>query len=109
MVVACRLVLKIGDALDAAEATANDRLIMHYGYAMEKSVYTTTSSWSNLKSTGTGYTYSGLPSSMTTWRTDVFKRRARANPFGFKAVAPNQLNAGQFAILGALGLSQGIR
>jgi len=103
--------LKIGDAIAGAQATANDRLIMHYGYSMEHAVFTTSVLTDNLRPRP-GFeanVYPGLPSKIRHFRSDEFKTRVRANPYGFQAVSAGQLSASQVGILSALGLSQGVR
>lgn len=96
--------LRIGDSIEANQLRANDLLIMHYGYAMEKSVYQTQISartyydrydvFSPLRAQWTGVT--------------TRKRRIRANPYGFKVGGASALTGGQLAILGALGLTKAL-
>lgn len=104
--------LRIGDSIAANEIGANDKLIMHYGYAMEHVVDTTMISWNFLQVTNPTVfnRFNPLPPTVgVNWSRSESKRRLRANPFGFQASTPGQLSASQFAILGALGLSKGGR
>lgn len=96
--------LKIGDSIAANLQAANDRLVMHYGYAMETTVYTTECTW---RRTSESKSYSGVPQKGRWFTTSLHKRRLRANPYGFKVNSSSQpLTVGQNAILGALGLTK---
>jgi hypothetical protein len=99
--------LRIGDSIEANEKASNDLLVMHYGYAMETTVYKTNVNWRLLSTPNSQYsTWTGFP----TWGRykveTVYKRRLRANPYGFRAGGADALNGGQIAILGALGLTK---
>lgn len=96
--------LRIGDTIRAAELSANDRLILHYGYAMEHTVYTTELSWRATSAPSAGF--SGAPSRGWYLSTSERKRRIRANPYGFRVGGWSGLTAGQQSILGALALSK---
>jgi len=95
--------LRIGDNIRANQLRANDLLIMHYGYAMEETVYTTGSSY--------GLPVNGFnqsdPKTATMIATTTRKRRIRANPYGFGVGGASALTADQLAILGALALTKG--
>ncbi len=96
--------LHIGDTIRANEKNANDLLVMHYGYAMEETVYSTDLSW---RATGSPHSrYTGVPSSAgySAWTT--YKRRIRANPYGFRVGGLGALTGNQAAILGSLGLTK---
>jgi hypothetical protein len=102
--------LKIGDTIAAAEDAANDKLIMHYGYAMEKTVYTTASTWTYSGKRFTTNPHQWVPVlSGHTYEVWTQKKRIRANPFGFKVSSPTALSGTQWSILSALGLSKGFR
>jgi hypothetical protein len=94
--------LRVGDSIRANQLRANDLLIMHYGYAMETSIYTTESSFSNPTNSG----ITNFPSQMGMRVTTTRKRRIRANPYGFGIGGAGALSAPQLAILGALGLTK---
>jgi hypothetical protein len=94
--------LRIGDSIAANQMVANDLLVMHYGYAMEHTVYTTEVSW---RRTADG-TYVKLPASGRMFAATSTKRRIRANPYGFRTGGMSSLTGGQQAILGALGLTK---
>lgn len=93
--------LRIGDTIRANELAQNDRLIMHYGYAMQSEVYTTECSWLRDGKSVNWPTMGRLFSSTT------FKTRIRANPYGFKpGLGAGGLSDWQLSILGALGLTR---
>lgn len=104
--------LRIGDSIKANELAGSDKLVMHYGYAMEHTVIRDLVSMdfaSAPRSRPSGSTYSyypDLPGSASYTSTTEYKRRIRANPYGFKTGGPNALTTGQWAILGALGLTR---
>jgi hypothetical protein len=95
--------LRIGDSIKANDLAKNDRLIMHYGYAMEHSVYTTDISWRLRDPFNSSY-YKVLPQKGGYLVKTEYKRRIRANPYGFKVANSGGLTASQLGILGALGL-----
>lgn len=94
--------LRIGDSIAANQMAANDLLVMHYGYAMETSVYTTEVSWRRTAISQ----YWTTPPSGRMFVTTSTKRRLRANPYGFRTGGMGSLTGGQQAILGALGLTK---
>lgn len=99
--------LRIGDSIHANLLRANDLLVMHYGYAMEHTVYTTECSFRVTGSTDTSTVkYTGFPPKGRLFASTVYKRRLRACPFGFKVNPTNSLSASQLGILGALGLTK---
>jgi hypothetical protein len=98
--------LRIGDSIEANQKASDDLLIMHYGYAMEHSIYTTEYSWkldAPLAGTRPWLTYPTVGSGFI---TTEYKKRLRANPYGFKVGTTGNLTQGQFNILGALGLTK---
>lgn len=104
--------LKIGDTIKANENAANDKLIMHYGYAMEKMIQRDLLSvdmTNNPRTVKTQYPYSywvGLPTHGSWVSEYTVKRRIRANPYGFRVGGAQALSGSQLAILGALGLTK---
>ena len=98
--------LRIGDTIRANEIHANDRLVMHYGYAMEHSVYDTSVDWHILSGTPSPSGWSGFPRFGKIRSSTEYKRRIRANPYGFRTGGLGSLTGGQTAILGALGLTK---
>lgn len=94
--------LRIGDTIAANEMAANDLLVMHYGYAMERAVYTTNLTW-RLTAQGTYHT---LPTRGGMMAVTEYKTRLRANPYGFRTGGTGALSGGQLAVLGALGLTK---
>lgn len=98
--------LRLGDSIKANELAANDLLVMHYGYAMEETVYTSETSWRMTSQPGDQYSiFSNFPSRGRYFAATTYKRRLRANPYGFKVGGASALTGGQLAILGALGLT----
>lgn len=99
--------LRIADSIRANEIHANDLLVMHYGYAMETAVYTTSMNWRTTSGpTPSNPSWSGLPLRGGTFATTTYKKRLRANPYGFRVGGGSSLTSGQLAILGALGLTK---
>lgn len=104
--------LRIGDTIAANELAANDLLVMHYGYAMEKTtmrdllVLDTSANPSSLPPGTYGSAWQNLPKSYSYVATTEYKRRLRANPFGFRTGGTSALSVGQLSILGALGLTR---
>lgn len=94
--------LRIGDSISANQLRANDLLVMHYGYAMERSVYTTTTSLYGPTLNVGDTTPLRASSIIRTTR----KLRIRANPYGFTVGGTSGLSASQLAILAALGLTK---
>jgi len=104
--------LRIGDTIKANELASSDRLVMHYGYAMEKTIYRDLLS---VDMTGVPRTraqaldgdyWPDLPASASFISTTTYKRRIRANPYGFRTGGTSALSVGQLGILGALGLTK---
>lgn len=89
----------IGDLLSLNEELANDSLVLRYGYLMREVVATEVLSHEGVNFDSIGHT--GVISSQHLFHS---KERIRANPYGFE-IAPSDLSVGQWAILGALGLS----
>lgn len=103
--------LRISDSMRSNELVANDKLIMHYGYAMQR----TTDTWSATYTDGQdSYNqirfFSPRPpmQGMLFSRTE-HKQRIRANPYGFTSGGFTGLTGSQASILGALGLSKGLK
>jgi len=103
--------LRIGDTIAANQAAANDLLVMHYGYAMEQTVYRDLlsldfSATPRIKPRFEDNYWPVTPASSDFIATTTYKRRVRANPFGFKTGGADALSGGQLQILGALGLTK---
>jgi hypothetical protein len=96
--------LDIEATIKSNELAGNNHLIMHYGYAMEETSYESRLSWKRTSQLPAGT--AGIP--LTGGHTNVtrYKKRLRANPFGFQVNPTSQLDAGQLGILGALGLTK---
>ncbi len=95
--------LRISDSIRSNQLRANDLLVMHYGYAMETSVYTTASTASVPTFLPNPYP---RPYEVSMIARTVRKRRIRANPYGFGIGGAEALNPVQLSILGALGLTK---
>jgi len=98
--------LRIQDTIVANQKAANDLLVMHYGYAMETTSYKTVASYRDAQLGDSFTKWTGLPLKGQLSSETVYKKRLRANPFGFKAGGEAALTEGQLAILGALGASK---
>lgn len=98
--------LRIGDSIAANQIAANDRIIMHYGYAMERTTYRSLHSLTHAKNVVGSVQYTGYPANADVSIQTEYKRRIRANPYGFRVTTPSAFSAGQLAILGALGLTK---
>jgi len=99
--------LRIGDTIRANEINANDLLVMHYGYAMEHTVYQTSGWYRDLgDSQPQYYRTTGIPQKGFYGSKTEFKRRLRANPYGFRIGGASSLTGDQYSILGALGLTK---
>lgn len=94
--------LKVQDAISSAEAAANDKLIMHYGYAME---HVDIVRRHTVTSFGSPKGVVGLPKQHSHVTRTQYKTRLRANPFGFGFASGADLTDQQWSILMALGLS----
>lgn len=89
----------MGDVLSNASAAVVDGQVLTYGYLMEKTVTIhDVSIW------GGGILGHPIESGIR-FRT-TRKRRVKANPFGF-GITNDSLTERQYAILAALGMSQG--
>lgn len=105
--------LKIQSTIRANQINANDLLVMHYGYAMERTTIRELlcldmSAVQRIIPNGatTWEVWPGLPTTAQWVATSEYKRRIRANPYGFRTGGTTALTAGQLQILGALGLTR---
>ena len=94
----------IGKAIESYEVGLSNRVLSSYMYAMEEVVSTTQVLVWDIRAENQ-YSYTGPRSWSFQWEYSR-KRRIRANPFGFTLNPESALNAAQFAILGALGLTK---
>jgi hypothetical protein len=103
--------LRIEDSIRSNELVANDKLIMHYGYAMQR----TTDTWSSTYFDGQDsfnqlqYFSPRPPMGGMLFSRTEHKERFRANPYGFTSGGFTGLTGSQASILGALGLSKGLK
>ncbi len=95
--------LRIGESISANIAAGNNLLVMHYGYAMEKTVFET-GSFASLPANSPPGTV--MPSKMANYTKTTRMRRIRANPYGFTSGGAAALSVSQIAILAALGLTK---
>lgn len=104
--------LRIQDSIDANMLANSDKLVMHYGYAMEKTILRdlvsiSTRPGQTSQPVASEYRYSpGLPGKYSFVSETTHMRRIRANPYGFKIGGASGLTNGQLQILGALGLTK---
>lgn len=98
--------LHIGDSIAAAQLAADDKLILHYGYAMEDVVYETINSWRLLSAPTANVSSPDFPRSGQVSSTTTYRNRLRANPYGFRLGGTGALTGNQLNILGALGLTK---
>jgi hypothetical protein len=98
--------LRIGDSIRANELNADNLLIMHYGYAMERTDYSSNASWKYRSGPPASFSLSGHQRDGFIQSTTVYKRRLRANPYGFRIGGFGSLTPSRTAILGALGLTK---
>lgn len=94
-------VANIGDVLANVSSYQFDGLVMRYGYVMEHKWETRT------ETTRCSYT-GGYTANLQTIRKRECKRRLQATPFGF-GLDEKAFTASQWAILAALGITQGHR
>lgn len=97
--------LHIGDAINAAETASDSRILSSHAYAMSEDIHVNGILASNIRASSTSRVYEGPSSAAHEWTT-VRKRRIRANPYGFGVNPTTSLNAGQWAILAALGFTK---
>lgn len=102
----------IGDVLHNLSAFSTDGLVMRYGYIMEHSVHSLSSSLTGVYpqrygTSGTTYSTISSPSMSETYRYER-KIRRRATPFGF-GLDPGTFTPRQWSILASLGITRGMR
>lgn len=91
---------QIGSAISNLSDLATDGLVMRYGYVMEETTVSHTSTLSiNTKSLG--------PLVLTETATCIAKKRVEASPYGF-GLSWDSYNPRQLAILGALGITRAL-
>jgi hypothetical protein len=92
--------LDIGNIISSTEALQKDGLVLRYGYIMCTTSYAEQYSISGFK-----FSKSSVPQLLATEYKHVRKTRVRATPYGF-GLNPDSFSAGQWAILGALGMTK---
>ncbi len=97
--------LNIGSTLATYESAVNNRVLAQYAYVMEESSVTTRRVTSSFQANYGFLTAQTLPGGYSDFTVRT-RRRQRANPFGFIGTTQKPLNGGQWAILGALGLTK---
>jgi hypothetical protein len=103
--------ITFGDVIGNISAIAADHLVMQYGYIMhevsvEKEIYFPLGLYSRNSGGGMTSSFDYKPWSVTLAYHS--KTRVGASPFGF-GLSPEQFSADQWAILGALGISRGLK
>jgi len=94
--------VNIGDVLSNVAAFQTDGLVLRYGYLMRESVY-------EVRSVHSGIPFlTGHTGFITSSHRVISKERVRATPYGF-GLNPSSFTAAQWAILVALGMTNGNR
>lgn len=96
----------IASTIAANQAASDKSLISHYAYAMEETVAHVYVDYTMLPDSASRGWVTSSPRSGHLHQTDTWKRRLRANPFGFVPGGPSGLNPFRTAVLAALGLSR---
>jgi hypothetical protein len=99
-------VVDISSTIAANQAASDKSLISHYAYAMEHTDCSVYLDWSIDANTATRVWEPSGPTRGSFVNQTVFKKRIRANPFGFVPGGPSGLNPFRTAVLAALGLSK---
>lgn len=99
-------VVDISSTLAANQAASDKSLISHYAYAMEETVASIYMDYNITPSSEGRMWSSSFPLEGHYMQTDTWKRRLRANPYGFVPGGPSGLNPFRTAVLAALGLSR---
>ena len=97
--------VNINASLSSAETALSNRILSTYAYAMETVERKHFVELSNIRPKSYFTIYDG-PGTHSRVYTTTFKRRIRANPFGFIGNPEINLSAGQQTILAALGLTK---
>lgn len=89
-----------GDVITNISNMLDDGLVMHYGYVMERSIWTSSYTFSQIPIRG----QAGSRTSSLEYKLDI-KQRRRATPFGF-GLNSTSFSKKQLAILAALGITR---
>jgi hypothetical protein len=98
-------VVDISSTIAANQAASDKSLIAHYAYAMERTTASVFLDYRAYDSSSYNWV-SSLPNNGSFVATTTWKKRIRANPFGFLPGGPSGLNPFRTAVLAALGLSR---
>lgn len=97
-----------GDLLGNLSALTVDNLVMQYGYIMSETTQTREVTYPAIwQRTGTS-TWARASGPLTNTMVKHRKMRSKASPFGF-GLNPDSFTESQWAILGALGMSHGLK
>lgn len=96
----------ISSTIAANQAASDKSLISHYAYAMEETTATIYLDYRIAPNSSIHTWTSSQPRDGHFMTTTTWKRRLRANPFGFMPGGPAGLNPYRTAVLAALGLSR---
>jgi len=95
--------VNVGPLISNVSAFQSDGLVLRYGYVMEKTTRTITRT-----NTTSPQQWNGYPAVITDQFVGTRKRRVKASPYGF-GVSDTAFTSRQWAILAALGMTQGPR
>jgi hypothetical protein len=99
-------VVDVSSTIAANQAASDKSTISHYAYAMEETHAYVFLDWSIAPNTATSVWTPSGPTKGSFVTETTWKRRIRANPFGFVPGGPSGLNPFRTAVLAALGLSR---
>lgn len=94
---------KIQSTIESNSVAGDQRIVMNYGYVSQKDTFRTLITGKLWYYPNGSNQYMPVVGSLT---EHTYHRRVRANPFGFQAASPGELNAHQLSILAALGISR---
>lgn len=97
---------KIQNTLGAAALASDQKVVMNYGYVMERARYRSVLTFSPYSSYGNFFPSANTKKRYTVVTESQYNRRIRANPFGFEVSSFGGFSLDQLAILAALGISK---
>lgn len=97
---------RIQDTLGAAALASDQKVVMNYGYVMERARYRSVLTFSPYSSWGNFFPAKNAHKRYTVVTESQYNRRVRANPFGFEVSSFGGFSLDQLAILAALGISR---
>lgn len=98
--------VKIQDTLGVVALASDQKVVMNYGYVMERARYRSVLTFSPISGGGIYYPTKNQLKRYTVVTESQYNRRIRANPFGFQVSSFGGFSPDQLAILAALGISR---